>query len=608
MLSPHRWDFNSSSGDRMSPQYSKVGQLAASFLCASLIHCLFITGICRSEVRTVGVVTPAVPDDGGDLNADLIIGPEGSSSNLDDIGGLFMNIEEGSSGPVQKLISRMGVLGEGPESIGAADIRDAGVAWEIEEDLVIGLEGQGFLDVFESASIEVVSTSSAKTIVGQEDSSYGEITLNGMGSRLVTSDLTVGEDGVGVIQVLDRGSLFSRDTAIIGDQNDGVGTVIVSGTGSRWSIGNLDNSPTASNRLTIDDGAGGYGTLLIDDQGLVQSTGSIEVGANGTIELGGLRNGVYVSGGTLRLITTTPTISSAGTIKGDGFIEGSITLEASSNAILSNRAATANNREHLRVSGTVTNNGGTIESFGGEMTFDSLVTNAADLVARDAIMAFHSGITNTGVMTIGGDTTLYGNVTTSGGEMIVLADSESLLIGDLLFTGSSTLTLTAGPALGTLDISGNADLTGADLLLDYSAGVKAQPGDIYQVLHASDGIVGTFPMTAYADGVEWELTLFGTTDTLFASAVAFADADFNGDNMVDGADLALWQANLGTSGDIPLPGDANRDGVVDGSDFLVWQRQQGAVISRATAQVPEPATLSLLLMATLLSYGFWRKS
>ena len=51
--------------------------------------------------------------------------------------------------------------------------------------------------------------------------------------------------------------------------------------------------------------------------------------------------------------------------------------------------------------------------------------------------------------------------------------------------------------------------------------------------------------------------------------------DFNGDGVVDVADLAILQANFGAMGlevDSIAFGDANRDRVVDGADFLLWQQ------------------------------------
>jgi len=59
-----------------------------------------------------------------------------------------------------------------------------------------------------------------------------------------------------------------------------------------------------------------------------------------------------------------------------------------------------------------------------------------------------------------------------------------------------------------------------------------------------------------------------------------------------GADLAQWQGDFGVN--------AMSDGDSDGADFLTWQRQLGgAATVAATAAVPEPATLLLLVSGVL---------
>jgi hypothetical protein len=76
-------------------------------------------------------------------------------------------------------------------------------------------------------------------------------------------------------------------------------------------------------------------------------------------------------------------------------------------------------------------------------------------------------------------------------------------------------------------------------------------------------------------------------------------ADFNEDDVVDGADLAAWREAFGvTSG-----ADADDDGDSDGADFLIWQRQFGqAVGNQAAIAAPEPAGISAAGMAvTVLS-------
>lgn len=73
------------------------------------------------------------------------------------------------------------------------------------------------------------------------------------------------------------------------------------------------------------------------------------------------------------------------------------------------------------------------------------------------------------------------------------------------------------------------------------------------------------------------------------------DADFDGDEDVDGEDLDDWQSAYG-SGD---GGDADGDSDTDGSDYLAWQQQFTGLGTLQTTAVPEPSTavLSLGLLA-----------
>lgn len=91
-------------------------------------------------------------------------------------------------------------------------------------------------------------------------------------------------------------------------------------------------------------------------------------------------------------------------------------------------------------------------------------------------------------------------------------------------------------------------------------------------------------------------------------AVSFSlPGDFDHNDAVDAADLAVWQANVGLgSGALHAQGDADLDGDVDGGDFLVWQRQVGQTPNPpAIAAIPEPATVALLSIA--LAAGAWRR-
>ena len=68
-------------------------------------------------------------------------------------------------------------------------------------------------------------------------------------------------------------------------------------------------------------------------------------------------------------------------------------------------------------------------------------------------------------------------------------------------------------------------------------------------------------------------------------------ADFNGDQVVDGADFLIWQRGLGTGGASLANGDANGDGNVNDLDLGIWQAQYLAGgAAAATGAIPEPTS------------------
>lgn len=76
------------------------------------------------------------------------------------------------------------------------------------------------------------------------------------------------------------------------------------------------------------------------------------------------------------------------------------------------------------------------------------------------------------------------------------------------------------------------------------------------------------------------------------------NADFNNDQIVDGADLLIWQRGLGISDGTALKGngDATGDGNVNAADLVKWQQTFGgppAVI--AGAPIPEPVALLIAI-------------
>jgi hypothetical protein len=85
-----------------------------------------------------------------------------------------------------------------------------------------------------------------------------------------------------------------------------------------------------------------------------------------------------------------------------------------------------------------------------------------------------------------------------------------------------------------------------------------------------------------------------------------APGDFDYDGDVDAEDLSTWQESYGmNTGAAMEDGDADGDGDVDGRDYLAWQRNYQPTSAPALATVPEPASLSAIIVS-LMSVSFVR--
>jgi hypothetical protein len=87
------------------------------------------------------------------------------------------------------------------------------------------------------------------------------------------------------------------------------------------------------------------------------------------------------------------------------------------------------------------------------------------------------------------------------------------------------------------------------------------------------------------------------------------DADFDGDEDVDGEDFLIWQRGLGlTEQTDKSTGDANSDMTVNAGDLAIWQAQFGAApVAAAASSIPEPATALLTAIAALAAGGVHRR-
>ena len=203
------------------------------------------------------------------------------------------------------------------------------------------------------------------------------------------------------------------------------------------------------------------------------------------------------------------------------------------------------------------------------------------------------------------DTLVWSTNFVNNASLTVFAGEASTLASDVTLSGSSVLKMELGDDYSQLWVTGDANISGT-LALSLDPGYNPQTGDSFEILR-SDALAGTFTAEIMTDnpGLLWDVTY--SSSSVFVTFGAIAPpgmgADFNGDNIVDGSDLAIWQANFGVGSNPPpaatqAQGDANGDGVVDGSDFLLIQQKFGGPPAvPAVAAVPEPSSFLLALVA-----------
>jgi hypothetical protein len=78
--------------------------------------------------------------------------------------------------------------------------------------------------------------------------------------------------------------------------------------------------------------------------------------------------------------------------------------------------------------------------------------------------------------------------------------------------------------------------------------------------------------------------------------------DYNGDNTVNSADYAKWQADHGKFVARGNGADGNSNGVVDAADYVVWRKAAGSGSGAAATSIPEPVSLGMSLGSILC---FW---
>ncbi len=157
-------------------------------------------------------------------------------------------------------------LGNKSGTTGAVNVDGAGSTWTNVNQLLVGAEGNGTLNITAGGAVSNNNDSAIAAL----SSSTGVVTVDGANSTWTTSDrFYVGLSGNGTLNITDGGAV-SNQYGHIGRYLDSAGVVTVDGTGSTWTNNHL---------LTV--GEYGNGTMDITNGGLVSVAGLLTIDFNG---------------------------------------------------------------------------------------------------------------------------------------------------------------------------------------------------------------------------------------------------------------------------------------------------------------------------------------
>lgn len=426
---------------------------------------------------------------------------------------------------------------------GTAAVSGVGSTLTSTSDIRVGLDGSGTLTVDGGG----VASSGNSVFVGESAGAIGTVTVSGAGSQLTAAaDISVGVGGHGTLVISNGGLASASANAFIGDDAGSVGSVTVSGAGSRLKAGgDLNISKSGTGALTVFSGgvaevagtmaiavfSGSVGTLNIG-----AAAGQTAVAAGNVVGAGGAAANIQFGSGSGQIVFnhTDTALGFTANVSGNGEIlslSGGTTLSGTVNLgagrILidggvvqiggSTSADSAYIGDTAGSSGTMT-----VSGSGSTLTTNSLVVGFSGTGVLNVVNG--GQVQNSGVLSIGNSPTGEGTVTISGSGSKLTSTSNAVvglygngalnvLDGGEVNIANSPLTIAGGAAKqGTVTVSGNGSKLTADDVIVGQYGIA-------QVTIAAGGVVESNRRVFIGDfaGSSGTVTVSGSGAKLVAS-------------------------------------------------------------------------------------------
>ncbi|HGE5941060.1 TPA: autotransporter outer membrane beta-barrel domain-containing protein [Escherichia coli] len=327
-------------------------------------------------------------------------------------------------------------IGDSVGSIGTVEVTGPGSSWSSTSGISVGYDGEGYLTISDGATVSSTSLFNFNYI-GDRVGSNGTVDVTGTGSRWELGNLSVGNKGKGNFTI-SEGAIVNTEIGTVGHKVGSTGMAKVTGTGTSW------------NSLYIYVGHGGEGHLTISDGATVNnsfsSIGHLE-GATGVVEVTGENSkwnsssGVtvgFLGNGSLNISNGGAVVSSSSDFSTIGYDVTSV--------------STAN------VTGAGSSWAGWKFQIGNKGKGSLTISDDAIVSARDVAIGVSAG--STGVLNIGAE---QGLSPVAAGQLIADTVSFGAGTGVLTLNHTSTdFTLDANiRGAGTVNaLSGTSALTG----------------------------------------------------------------------------------------------------------------------------------------------------